>query len=173
MSTLYVPPPSTRRRSARPYVFAVLALLIVGAAAGTGLYIGSLDGDPPVFASQPADSVRGTFTLTTTGYGQISSSSGSCQGTGGYSDITPGVTVTLRSADGTLLGASHLESGIGTATGLGGKSCTFGFAFTGVDLGSDPDALFTVAVGSNGRRGEVPFTRQQLLSPGPQLTLGG
>lgn len=161
------PPPYPPARSPAPrrrrywIIGAICAAAVALQLAGVVLAVRALATPAPV-------DVRGQLSLSTTGYlGQ----GASCQGSGGYSDITPGQAVMLRDASGRLLAATHLADGRWSSSGTYSGVCVFQFEFAGVVLDEDPTALYTVAVGTGDRRGEVPFTRDELLA-GASLTLG-
>jgi hypothetical protein len=153
-------PPGGRRRR-RWWILG--AVVVAGLVLLGGIVLVALD----LAAPKPV-AVRGELQLVTTGY---LSPGTSCEGTGGYSDIGPGQSVMLRDASGRLLAATHLTGGQWTSSGVSRGVCTFQFQFAGVVLDGEPNALYTVAVGTSDRRGEVPFTRDELLA-GAILTLG-
>jgi hypothetical protein len=120
------------------------------------------------FATPDPVSVRGELQLNVAGY---LAQGAACQGSGGYSDIAPGQEVMLRDASGRLLAATHLTGGRWMSSAFPRGVCTFDFEFANVVIDDDPAALYTIAIGSNDRRGEVPFNREELLA-GPGLTIG-
>lgn len=90
-----------------------------------------------------------------------------CEGGGGYSDVNASTVVVLRDERGEIvdradLGGGHLEIDNGNS-----RFCRFRF-YLELPAGDDMDEEFTVEVG---RRGEVLFTRQDLLGQGAQLEL--
>jgi hypothetical protein len=87
-------------------------------------------------ALSPHHDIAGTFDLTTT-----DSAPSSCEGSGGYADIKPGVNVTIRDGEGKLLGTTSLEGGTGSGT-----TCSFTFTFR--SIGEVP--FYTVEVGRRG-----------------------
>ena len=98
--------------------------------------------------------VSGTFVIkgdTTS----ISVSGGTCSGDGGYSDIQPGQPLTVKDEKGTILDATTLGTGSGTAF----TGCTFDFTV------HVPDAaqfyVFTM-----GRRGDVTFSHADMVANG-------
>src|SRR4051794_25309552 len=46
-----------------------------------------------------------------------------CQGAGGYSDIGPGTSVTVKNGDGKVLGAAALGTGIPSSNGVQAAFC--------------------------------------------------
>jgi hypothetical protein len=114
--------------------------------------------------------VAGTMTVfpTSTYSRNVSHDANTCTGTGAYGDLTPGTNAILKDAAGKVLGVSNLGPGSWASTSLTDASCTFGFRFDDVALEGD---MFTVSVGTNSQRGDVPFTRQALTTTGATLEL--
>jgi hypothetical protein len=111
--------------------------------------------------------VEGSFTLNDSDPSVYSTSitgdSSSCQGGGGYSDISPGAEVVVKNGSGTVLTTTQL----GTGTGSPPTDCEFKFAFTVMD-GSESGYSITVS-----HRGELHFTPAKLKIPNAvALTLG-
>lgn len=156
------PPHRTRPRGR---VLAVVAAIVAGLVLMTGIALVAVD-----LATPDPVALRGELQLSTRAYGIADG--GACAGANGYADIAPGQSVVLRDADGHLLAATALTSGVFTAANRFQGTCTFRFEFSEVGLTSDGDALYTIAVGTSDRRGEVPFTGDQLRA-GAVLTLGG
>lgn len=110
----------------------------------------------------PARTITGSLVLdgsnTNTGVVHSYAEGGQeeCVATGEYDDVKFKTPVTLRDAEGRLLGVSNLGMGFTP----GSASCRFGWAFTDV-----PDSEFyTFEIGTSGRK--LPFSRDQ-------LTVGG
>lgn len=124
-----VPPPSTRRQL--PPLAAGVIGLVVGAGA-VGAVWGLSGGSPAPKPTAAATFVlTGTLTLAKASPG----ATGSCEGTGGYSDITPGAAVTVYDASGAVVGSGSL--GNGSSMGSGGfGACEFGLSVQGVPEGS-------------------------------------
>ena len=121
---------------------------------------------------EPSHTVVGTFTVSdagdaTLGIGpSIGGTDNDCYGTGGYSDISSGASVTVKDGQGRILATSSLGSGSGTILGIAAV-CTFRFKVVVPDSG-----FYSVEVG---HRGSLDFSRDQLASKGwhVDLTLGG
>lgn len=86
-----------------------------------------------------------------------------CGGTGGYSDIRPGASVTVYDADGRIIGSGHISNST-TAGSPQQPDCQLSFAVE-VPAGLD---FYSVEVG---RRGRVTFPADR-AEQGVQLTLG-
>jgi hypothetical protein len=129
-----------------------------------------------VLGCQPAASptpllhtITGSFTLTDTSsspgivQGILEGSRVDCWGTGGYSDLTSGVSVTLKNQSGTILANTTLGTGQGSA-----HTCTFHFTLTQVP----DDATFYVVTVSH--RGDVSHSHAEMVSAGwkVDLTIG-
>jgi hypothetical protein len=87
-----------------------------------------------------------------------------CEGDGGYSDISPGVGVSVTDRTGTLLAASTLESGTVTDKFADEVECTLTFT---VDDLPESDA-YTVEVAD---RGELTYTKAELQEADWQVFL--
>ncbi|MEU8634461.1 hypothetical protein AB0C38_19955 [Amycolatopsis sp. NPDC048633] len=83
--------------------------------------------------------LRGTFTLNSGGYGYST-----CGGSGGYSDITTGSTVTVYNAAGTVLS----QGALGTGRPNGAGSCVFTLSAPNVPAG---EKFYLVEVSHRGR----------------------
>jgi len=93
-------------------------------------------------------SILGTFTLYDTDLG---GSSSNCYGTGGYSDITAGLAVTVRSGDGTVIATGNLGTGTGGST-----YCDFLLA-----VGDVPkEDFYSIEVG---HRGELTYSFDEMV----------
>jgi hypothetical protein len=110
--------------------------------------------------------INGSITLIDTSnntlFPGITAVAGGCQGSGGYSDMSPGDGVTVKDGDGKLLATTTLGSGSGTTT-----RCTFDFSLPNV-----PEAAFyTIEVG---RRGGLsyPLAEMKAQDWSVELTLG-
>jgi len=77
----------------------------------------------------PHHTINGAFVLLDTDptYSSIKTVGSGCEGTGGYSDLSPGAQVTLRDGDGKTLGSTALSEGSGSST-----SCTFTFSIPNI-----------------------------------------
>ncbi len=134
------PPPARTRTNPWHLVLAAVA----GAALVGALWVG-LDlagsGAPiaPPGTSGEAFDLRGTFTLNSGGYGYST-----CGGSGGYSDITTGTTVTVYNAAGTVLS----QGALGTGRPNGAGSCVFTLSAPNVPAG---EKFYLVEVSHRGR----------------------
>lgn len=111
--------------------------------------------------------VDGTFTLNDSDpsiyYPSITGSASSCEGAGGYSDISDGTEVVVKDSTGAVLTTTQL----GRGTGSPPVDCEFKFSFTVMD-GSAGAYSVTVS-----RRGELHYTAAELKIPNlVALTLG-
>jgi hypothetical protein len=108
--------------------------------------------------------IEGIFTLQDSDpseyFPSIISSGGGCEGSGGYSDIGPGTTVTVKNGSGTILAQTTLGQGVGGYT-----LCTFSFS---VRLTEGEDT-YSVEVS---HRGAVNYTFSQLDTLGIGVSLG-
>jgi hypothetical protein len=131
----------------------VLLLLAGGAAA---VVVGGV-----VLTSDREADMTVEFTLVDPGGGSDCSG-----GAGGYSDIRPGMPLTVRDQDGGIIGSGSLGSG--WATDLTGGGCVWRSIITAVPT----DAEHYVIEG--GSRGEVVFPHDQLADNGwvAELTIG-
>lgn len=84
-----------------------------------------------------------------------------CEGSGGYSDISQGVAVRVSNSSGKTIGTGALEEGI-FIPGTG--ACIFGFQVT------VPDNIDSYGI-TISHRGTLQFSRSQMKS-GPDLSLG-
>jgi hypothetical protein len=100
---------------------------------------GAPTGIPGTSTSGEAFDLRGTFTLNSGGYGYST-----CGGSGGYSDITTGTTVTVYNAAGTVLS----QGALGTGRPNGGGSCVFTLSAPKVPAG---EKFYLVEVSHRGR----------------------
>jgi hypothetical protein len=93
----------------------------------------------------------------------IMGSDSSCEGAGGYSDISSGAEVVVKNSSGTVLTTTQLGDG----TGYPPVQCTFKFSFTVMD-GDEGGYSVTVS-----HRGELHYTAAQLKIPDEvAITLG-
>lgn len=133
---------------------------------------------------EDGQTLTGEFTLTDTD--SVSGTAESCRGTGGYSDVGPGMNVTVRNGSGEVIASGNTESldaeeYFGTEEEEGGEStspqeraetmfevlgCTVVF-----ETKVPKEDFYVIAVG---RRGELSFSRQELeeLNWNVSLTLG-
>ncbi len=116
--------------------------------------------------------IVGTFTVSDTGDStlglapSVGGSDSDCYGTGGYSDIRSGLSVTVKDGQGQILATSSLGPGSGTISGIVGV-CVFKFSIVVPDTG-----FYSVEVG---HRGSIDYSRTQLASKTwhVDLSLGG
>lgn len=126
----------------------VIFLAIVAAAAFIGLQASGV--------LSPRHTITGTFDLIdTSGISSgISFLGGTCEGDGGYGDISAGTNVSLKDGDGKLLASTSLGPGSGSTS-----RCTFEFEFQNV-----PEVSFyTVEVG---RRGQITNSLADMKAAG-------
>ena len=114
--------------------------------------------------------IDGTISLNTTRGVGVTLSGSTCDGSGGYSDITQGSEVELRDATGKLIAVTKLGNGAWGGNIMAGR-CTFYFRFDDVELEGDDDALFTIQIG-NENRGGVTYSRDKLLQGPVTLSIG-
>jgi hypothetical protein len=84
-----------------------------------------------------------------------------CLGTGGYSDIGPGTSVTVRDETGKTVATGSLDDGRPMGT-----SCVFPFSMDEVPSGSN---FYEVEIS---HRGGVTFSREELDERGASVSLG-
>jgi hypothetical protein len=85
---------------------------------------------------------------------------GGCEGTGGYSDLTAGTSVVLKSGDGETLVTVPLGMGRGDSV-----MCTFDFSFPVKE--GETDYVLSIS-----HRGEQHYTFTQLEQTPPSLVIG-
>jgi len=107
-------------------------------------------------------SVEGSISFTDSSIysSSISSYGGTCEGDGGYSDMSPGTGVTVKNGKGEIVATTELKSGTGSS-----YSCKMPFAFT-VTEGED---TYVVSIS---HRGENSYSFDQLKFQGVNLHLG-
>lgn len=134
------------------------------ALAAAALTLTACQSSPPAASTASPEpetfDVRGVLTLS--GYGDVTIADDDCVGDGGYSDIRGGAPVIVRDSRGQQVALGSLEPG--TWPVLKDWRCDFGFRLDGV-----PESGTTYSV-EVGRRGQVPFTRDDALDV--RLTLG-
>lgn len=146
------PLPTQGRGGRRTFVFLALAVA-VGVVIAGGVFFLLQSG-----ALSPKHTINGTFTL----YGDsdsISTIGATCEGDGGYSDLAPGMPITVKDENGKILGATTLGTGTGSS-----NQCTFTFVLDGVGEAN----IYSV---EGGRRGAVSYPRSQLESAGWTVAL--
>lgn len=108
--------------------------------------------------------VKGSITLLDSDpgiyYPTIVASGGACEVANGYGDVHPGTQVQVRNGDGKLLGQTTLERGRGTR-----YRCTLDFQ---IEL-TEGESTYQF---ETGRRGAISFSFAELMTGGPQLSLG-
>ncbi|WP_284749771.1 hypothetical protein [Amycolatopsis sp. RTGN1] len=140
----WAPPPASPPVRAKTNPWHLVLAAAAGAALVGALWVG-LDladsGAPISTPGTPAETfaLSGTFTLYSTGY-----SYSTCGGSGGYSDITTGTTVTVYNAAGTVLSQGALGSGRPNGAG----SCVFTLSAPNVPAG---EKFYLVEVSHRGR----------------------
>lgn len=81
-----------------------------------------------------------------------------CQGQGGYSDIGPGTSVTVKSGDGKTLGAVKLGDGEPSSNGVQAAHCDWTASVPEVPADAD---FYVIEVAS---RGETTLSREVLAA---------
>lgn len=107
--------------------------------------------------------VKGTITINDKAPGYlplIEVSDSSCSGKGGYSDITPGMQVTVKNGKGEILATTTLGAGQG-----GRYMCSFPFSFR-ITEGQDRYVV------TASHRGDMSYSFADLKARGVELTLG-
>ncbi len=119
--------PETKRHNRRPLIVGVIAAVLVSALGGVLFFtVGS--------GSTPSHVVHGTVLLMDSGDPtlgidpSITESGGHCYGTGGYSDMAQGASVTVRDGSGHILATSNLGTGTGGAVASFAGLCKFTFS---------------------------------------------
>jgi len=95
----------------------------------------------------PSHTIAGEFTL----FAETVGPSSNCSGTGGYSDISQGLSVTVRNEAGTILATSRLGNGSRTS-----NRCSFTFSVSDIPK----SAFYSVEVG---RRGELTWSHAEMV----------
>lgn len=129
-----VPPLPAKRRPA--VLIAGLVGLLVGAGGVGAAWAWSAPDAPkpvPAPVAKAAFSLSGTLTLAS---GVPDLAGTSCKGTGGYSDIGSGTSVTVYDAAGTVIGSDTLSNGRTSGASLYGR-CDFLFSVPNVPDGSN------------------------------------
>ncbi|MCP3802584.1 hypothetical protein NLX83_25255 [Allokutzneria sp. A3M-2-11 16] len=117
--------------------------------------------------SEPEDTftLRGTMALTASGSTRLSGTT--CAGTGGYSDIREGASVTVYDPQGSVIAIGHLgTSSTSTTTSSYSEPCTFKFEVAGVP---GHHRFYQVEVS---RRGKVTSEQNAAKSGSVALSLG-
>jgi hypothetical protein len=143
-----------------------LASFLAGTAVGASV-LGLIWGGTAAISAASTFDVSGTFQLTQTSsyrsysYGSFTTGS-SCSGSGGYSDIDTGSSVTVYDGSGAVVATGILGSGRATSS----STCEFAVTVPDVPAGSD---FYQVEVS---HRGKVTFEGRRLQTDGFSLTLG-
>ena len=122
-------------------------------------------------AAQRTMTVQGTVTLHVT-WSTVTSGM-SCDGTGAFSWIGPGTSVTISDAKGAIVGTTTLSSGTAYTSGSSSygayaDTCVLPFRLTDVPAGDD---FYRVGVGNVGSDG-VTFSADQLRTTGATISYG-
>ncbi|MEK6440133.1 hypothetical protein [Pseudonocardia sp. T1-2H] len=143
-----------------------LVTFLAGTAVGAAV-LGLVWGGTAALSAASTFDVGGTFQLTQTSsylnssYGSFTTGS-SCSGSGGYSDIDTGSSVTVYDGSGAVVATGMLGSGRATSS----STCEFVVTVPDVPAGSD---FYQVEVS---HRGKVTFEGRRLQTDGVSLTLG-
>jgi hypothetical protein len=136
-----------------------VAAAIVGAVVAASAALWFTRDDTP--ATKPTFDLSGTLSLAKAStYGMRDDGYRKCEGTGGYSDISEGTSVTVYDAAGTVLALGKLEG-----SKFRNGDCEFTFTVTAVPAG---EQFYQVEVA---HRGKVSFPSDKARS-GVGLTLG-
>jgi len=109
-------------------------------------------------ALTPKHTINGTFVLNGDS-DSILTLGTTCWGDDGYSDLAPGMPITVKDESGKILGATSLGTGTGNSS-----RCTFTFVLDGVGDAN----IYSV---EGGRRGAVSYPRSQLEDSGWTVAL--
>lgn len=99
------PPGSSSKGGGRNSTFIVLAITVVVVILGCG--VAALVG-LGVLGEEDTETITGSITLFD--LDGVDGGLTSCQGTGGYSDIDAGMDITVRDAEGTIVGSSSVRN---------------------------------------------------------------
>lgn len=137
-------PSITTAANGRRRAWVVLGAVIFVAVAGAIAFVGLGSSG----ALSPRHTIDGTFELndSDTEFSSISTTGGTCKGTGGYSDMGPGRPVTVRDDTGKILASTTLGTGTGSS-----RRCVWVFTLPDV-----PEVSFYAV--EVGRRGEVTYS---------------
>ncbi|GLZ37749.1 hypothetical protein [Actinokineospora sp. NBRC 105648] len=141
---------------------AAAGVVIACLATALGVVVSNSDNPPPQASAPPGPqrfTLRGTFELHA-GSSMTRGSGNTCAGTGGYSDIASGTSVTVYDGSGTVLGVDYL----GTPLAVG-SICTFQFGVA-VTAGHD---YYQVEVS---HRGKITVTEADAKAGKVSATLG-
>lgn len=142
--------PSRRPKWVLPTVLAVVVLVVAGAAAGIAI---ALTG-----GSSSSFTTTGNLKLTSD---SIDASSDGCAGTGGYSDMSVGVSVKVSDPTGKIVALGEVDQAFSVTSG----ECTLHFTVDRIPAGQK---IYSVEVS---HRGALPYTEKELRA-GLSLTLG-
>jgi hypothetical protein len=148
------PPPTPQAPSSKgrwPLFVGAVAVVVLIAA---GILVASL----------VQSATKSTNTFAVNGSLELSDTSGdngdgTCTGSGGYDDISPGAQVTIKDSAGKVVAVGSLGDGVSS-----GGACTFNFTVSDVPGGSK---IYAVEVS---HRGDINFTRSE--AEDVSLTLG-
>lgn len=149
------PPPSGGGRRNGLYIVGVVLLAVVAVgivAANQGSKNGG-GSTPSSSGSSQASASTGTTTVTA--LFEFTGESGSCYGSGGYSDIGPGTQAIVTDQNGEILGTSSLGAGTSGTT-----ACVFELSFSSIPTDR---SFYSFEVG---RRGKITQSRSEMESAG-------
>jgi hypothetical protein len=141
----------------------LIGLVGVAVIAGAAVFAGAVrlpglgGGDTGASPTASARTLSGTFVLTN---GEPVGSDGGCSGTGGYSDIRPGIDVVVSDGSGSIIATTDLSVG----TPIDDVTCSFTFRLEDVP----PTTFYTVEVGD---RGQITYSAADLAAENWNITL--
>jgi hypothetical protein len=158
-------------------VLVIVIILLLGVIGGLLILRSSDDSNTTATAGTEKPNEPGphllaiTFTLNDTDGGVRITSDG-CHGTGGFSDVEPGMTATITDAKGTIIGTGDLLAAEDLAStqpklNLGGNSSSSCHLAALVPLKGDTD-FYQVEIG---HRGKTSYSKDELASRGWQVDL--
>jgi hypothetical protein len=151
MMTGYVPDAAPAARHKSRAVIIVVAIIVIAALALGGGYVLLGAG------GHPTHQVAGTFVVTDTSIyaSGITAFGSTCEGSGGYSDLSAGVSVILKDENDKTISATSLGEGTGNST-----VCTFKFTLADVP---DNATFYNIQIS---HRGTVSFSHADMVKSG-------
>lgn len=165
--SLYGPPPMPPppRQSPKVLLLIIGVVVAVGAGVGVAAALGAFSGSSIKAATTFTLSGSITLNPSTGAYSvnEVTYAAGSCQGTGPYSDISPGVAVLVADPQGHTVATGSLEAGIQESGDNG--PCKLPFDVPNVPLGL---ASYSVTISHRGTQ----VVSSAEAHTGVNLTLG-